>query len=98
MFGVSVTRYPSDCGLTKEIVAALSRTQTCPRSSSALRPRPRVWRQALAIARDIAGGGEPQRVLMRHDVAQRAAQGAQPERLADDERVQRDREDQRVFL
>ena len=32
---------------------------------------------------------------MRHDVAYRGAKGAQPVRLADDERVQRDREHQR---
>src|SRR5258708_4509947 len=34
------------------------------------RPRHRAWRQALAMARHLARSGEPQLVLMGHDVAQ----------------------------
>jgi hypothetical protein len=58
-----------------------------------LRSRGCAFRQALAIARDVAGTGDPQPIAVADGVAERV----QTERLADDERVHRDREDQRVF-
>src|SRR4029077_15524190 len=56
-----------------------------------------AFRQALAMARDLAGRGDPQPIAVAEDVADGVAESAQAERLADDEGVHRDREDQRVF-
>ena len=50
------------------------------------------------MARDRAGRGEPDRVAMRGDVAQRALEMPQPVRLADDVGVQRDAHHQRPRL
>src|SRR5207249_820395 len=55
------------------------------RSQLEVRPWQGSVGQAFAMAGDFAGGGEPQRVLMRHDVAQRAAKSAQAKWLTDDE-------------
>src|SRR4051795_6655689 len=62
-----------------------------------LRARDGALRQGLAIAGDLARGGDPQIVAVRHDLTERPAKRAYPERLADDERVQRHCHDQRVF-
>src|SRR5260221_12096144 len=87
----------------KAMVAALS---SWPRSvgligsqkrTRALRPGHGSLRQGLAIARDLAGRGEPQIVLARHDVAPRPAQRTQPEWLDDDDREQPDAQHQWVF-
>jgi hypothetical protein len=68
-----------------------------PGSHALLRSQDRALWQALAIARDRAGRGDPQPIAVADDVADGVAERAQTERLADDERVHRDREDQRVF-
>ena len=60
-------------------------------------PRSGAARSQLAIARDLAGCGDPQPIAMAHDVANGIAESAQAKGLADDERMHRDREDQRVF-
>src|SRR6516165_4167138 len=62
-----------------------------------IRARNRSLWQARAITRDLARRGDPQYLALTHDVADRVAEGPQPVRLTDDERMQRDSEDQRVF-
>src|SRR5215813_5841853 len=57
-------------------------------------------RQRHAVFRDLAGAREPDAVLalVPEDVADRRLQRAQPERLTDDEAVQRQAEDERLAL
>src|SRR5918995_448480 len=65
------------------------------RSTSASGSGYRARRQGGAVAGDLAGRRHPERVAPLQDVTHRLAQGVQPERLTDDERMQRDAEHQR---
>src|SRR6516164_2639310 len=62
-----------------------------------IRARHRALRQARAITRDLAWCRDPQRIAVIHDVADRVTKRAQSERLADDEGMHRDGENERVF-
>src|SRR5439155_17311851 len=60
-------------------------------------PELRILRRGEMLG-DLAGGREPDAVRRRAHVLQRAPQMRQPERLADDERMNRNAEDQRLLF
>src|SRR5215469_7734246 len=81
------------------IVAKSNRRFLCGRAAAEalIRAWDRSFWQAFAVACNLAGRGDPQPITMPYDVSDGIPEGAQAERLANDERMQRNREHKRVF-